>query len=76
MEMTLRAARINKGLNLDDAAVLIGINKFTLRNYERCKSFPNVPVIKEIEKVYGIPFADIDFFCNASALKGRGGKNK
>lgn len=66
--ITLRAARYNKGLNLADAAKRIGVNQYTLRNYERCLSFPTVPVIKKIEKVYEIPFSEINFFCESKAL--------
>jgi putative transcriptional regulator len=61
MAMTLKAARINAGLNQQKAAKMLGINVSTLSNYERAKSFPDVPTIKKIEKVYGVTYDDIIF---------------
>ncbi len=61
MPITLKSARINKGYGQDEAARLIGISTDTLSNYERGKTFPDVPVIKRIEKVYGIKYDDINF---------------
>lgn len=61
MAMTLEAARVNKKLTQKDAAKLIGISEYALRNYEHGKTFPNVPVIKRIEEVYGLSYSDIIF---------------
>jgi transcriptional regulator with XRE-family HTH domain len=60
--LTLRAIRINKGLKQDEAAKLIGISPDTLGNYERGKFFPDVPVIKAMERVYGVSYDQIIFF--------------
>lgn len=62
MAITLRAARVNKDLTQEQAAKLIGITADTLRNYERAKSFPDVPIIKKIEDVYGVEYKDLVFF--------------
>ena len=59
--MTLKAARINLGLSQKEAAALIDISVDTLRNYERGKSYPDIPVLRAIEKAYGIPYKDILF---------------
>ena len=61
MGITLKAARINKNLTQKEAASLIGVTEDTLSNYERGKSFPDVPIIKKIEEVYGFPYCDIIF---------------
>lgn len=61
MAITLKAARVNKGLSQKDAAKIIGISVDTLGNYERGKCFPDVPVINRIEKVYSVSYADIIF---------------
>ena len=61
MEMTLKSARVNKGYTQEEAAKLIGITKDTLSNYERGKSFPDVPIIKRIEDVYGVPYSGLKF---------------
>lgn len=51
---TLKAIRVNNGWNIAEAAELIGISKETLSKYEHGKSFPTVPIIRRIEKVYNI----------------------
>lgn len=61
MAITLKSARVNKGLTQVKAAELIGITVDTLSNYERGKSFPDVPVIQKIEEVYGVSYSDLIF---------------
>ena len=61
MAITLKAARVNAGLKQKQAAEALGISEYTLSNYERGKSFPNVPVINEIEKLYGLSYDNIIF---------------
>ncbi|MBO0961489.1 helix-turn-helix transcriptional regulator [Neobacillus sp. MM2021_6] len=61
MKITLRAARVNAGLKLTDAAALLGINKDTLSKYE--KDSTNVPrtFLINVEKLYQIPLDNIFF---------------
>ncbi len=47
-----------------EAAKLIGVSKDTLSNYERGTSFPDVPIIEKIEKVYDIKYDQIIFLTN------------
>lgn len=61
MAITLKSARVNKGLTQAQAAELIGITTDTLSNYERGKSYPDVPIIQKIEKVYGVSYSDLIF---------------
>lgn len=61
MAITLKSARVNKGLTQVKAAELIGITVDTLSNYERGKSFPDVPVIQKIEEVYEVSYSDLIF---------------
>lgn len=60
-KITLKAARVNKGLSQREAAQLLDIAVSTLRNWESGKTFPNKPMIDKICDVYGIPF-DMLFF--------------
>lgn len=61
MAMTLKAARININLKQEEAAKKLGITQDTLSNWENGKTFPNVPQIKRIEELYGIPYSEIIF---------------
>lgn len=62
MRMTLRAARINAGLNQEQAAGGIGVSTRTIINWEKGKSFPDAKQITRIESLYNISYADINFF--------------
>lgn len=61
MAITLKSARVNVGLTQVKAAEKIGITVDTLSNYERGKSYPDVPVIQKIEEVYGVSYSDLIF---------------
>lgn len=61
MPITLKAARLNKRYDQNEAAKLIGISPDTLSNYERGKTFPDVPILKKIEEVYNVKYDDINF---------------
>jgi transcriptional regulator with XRE-family HTH domain len=61
MKITLKAARVNIGMTLKEAAALFEINRETLSNYESDST--NVPrtFFIRIESVYGIPVEYIYF---------------
>lgn len=59
--ITLKALRVNAGYTQVEAAKALNITPETLSNWERGKSFPTVPQIKEIEKLYSTKYADIQF---------------
>lgn len=61
MPITLKSARVNKNLTQSEAAKLLGITTDTLSNYERGKSYPDVPIIKKMEEVYGLSYSDLIF---------------
>ena len=44
-----------------EAAKLIGISTDTLGNYERGKSYPDIPVLRKIEEVYGVKYSQLIF---------------
>lgn len=58
---TLKTARERKGLTQESAAKLIGISVDTLGNYERGKSYPDIPVLRKIEETYEIPYERLIF---------------
>ena len=61
IKMDLATARKRVKLTQVEAASKIGITVDTLGNYERGKTFPDVPIIKKIEDVYGIPYGNLIF---------------
>ena len=68
LPITLKAARVNKGFTQREAASLIGVDRGTLKNYEQGKSFPDVPVLRKIEEVYGVEYKDLIFLHYNNAL--------
>lgn len=60
---TLKAMRLQRCMSQREFADEIGISMNALINYEKGKTFPNVPTIYMIENALGIPFCDIDFLC-------------
>ena len=64
MQITLKAARMNKQLTQRDAAAKIGVTRDTIGNWERGKSFPDAMQIKRIEEVYNVRYDDLIFLPN------------
>mgnify|MGYP000982841081 FL=1 len=60
-KMPLKIARELKGYTQAQAADLIGVSTDTLSNYERGKSYPDIPTLRKIEEVYGVPYDRIIF---------------
>ncbi len=58
---TLKQARELKRLTQAEAAEKIGVSVDTLSNYERGKSYPDVPILRKIEEVYEIPYSRLIF---------------
>ena len=61
MAMSLKAARVNAGMTQLEAAKSLGISVYTLSNYERGISFPDVINIKKIEKLYNTSYEELIF---------------
>ena len=58
---TLKTAREMKRYTQEEAAKRIGVSVDTLGNYERGKSYLDIPVLRKIEEVYGIPYEHLIF---------------
>lgn len=61
MRMTLKALRHNKGLKQKEACKFLGVTQETVGKWENAKTFPDVPHIKLIEKLYNVKYEDINF---------------
>lgn len=58
---TLKQAREMCGYTQAEAAELLETSVDTISNYERGKTYPDVPMIRKIERVYGVPYSRIIF---------------
>lgn len=59
--VTLRTAREISKLTQVKAAQLLGISADTLRSYEKGDSYPDVPMIGKIERLYGFGYNQLIF---------------
>lgn len=60
-KISLAAARVNAGLNQQEAAKALGVSVATLQNYESGKTVPQWGTVQKIERVYKFP-ADFIFY--------------
>ena len=60
-KISLKAARVNAKLTIEEAAEKIGVSPSTLKNWESGITFPNQPKIEKICEVYGIHYDDLNF---------------
>ena len=67
-KMTLKAARVNKGLSQEQAAEMLGVTRNVVSNWERQLTFPDVVMLGKIEEVYGVSYADLIFLPESNAL--------
>ena len=61
MEISLKAARVNRGYTQKEAAQRLGISVEALRRYEKGKSLPGIDLIKRMEEVFGISYDNLRF---------------
>ena len=71
-ELSLKAARVNAGMSLEEAAKSLGCAKSTLISWEKGRTYPNVPNLKKIEEVYKVDIAFIKFNQHYSLTRKRG----
>ena len=68
MPITLRAARVNKGLTQIEAGKLLGVSLYTVQNWESGKTFPDAMQILKIQDVYDVKYDDLIFLPQDYAL--------
>lgn len=66
--MTLKAARVNCGMNQQEAAEMIGVSRTTIQSWESYRSFPTVLQLPAIEAAYNVKYDDIIFLPKDYAL--------
>ena len=55
----LRGFRSEKGLSVLDIADRLGISESTYRRYESDKSFPEIPILEKLAKIYDRNFVEL-----------------
>lgn len=68
-QITLKAARINSGLKINEVSQLLGVNRHTLMSYENGRTIPDINLAKKLGDLYGLTVDQI-FFGKANALSG------
>lgn len=61
LNMTLKAARVNRGLTQIEAGKILGVTADVISNWERGLTYPNVIMLGKIENLYGVPYNDLIF---------------
>ncbi|MGM0122693.1 hypothetical protein IGI37_000058 [Enterococcus sp. AZ194] len=61
MKVTLRGLRAMRNWTQKEAAKEVGVSVDTWANYEKGKTYPDVPIIKKIEAVFDVGYNDIIF---------------
>jgi DNA-binding XRE family transcriptional regulator len=61
MRITLKAARVNRGLTQNDVAQALGVTKKTVSSWENGKTVPNIDKIEAICALYGLKYDDIQW---------------
>ena len=60
-KITCKAARINAGLTLQEAAEMLGVSVSTLKNWECGKTYPRQPAIERMCILYNRSYDSIKF---------------
>ena len=68
MKITLKAARVNANLTLENAAKALGITKNTLISYEKYRTIPDIRMGKAMAALYGKSVDDLIFLPEDCAL--------
>lgn len=68
MKVTLKAARVNAGIGLCDAAEKLGVNVKTLVAYENGERYPRVDKVKKMQDLYHVHYDDINFLLPDEAV--------
>jgi transcriptional regulator with XRE-family HTH domain len=68
MKITLKAARVNKGLTQQEVAKAMKKSKNTIVNYENGRSVPDIETGKALASLYGCTVDDLIFLPNDCAL--------
>ncbi len=69
MQLTLKGLRSNKNETQEQTAKAIGVSVDTWANYEKGLTFPDIPILKKIEKHFNTTYDKINFLCSNKTEK-------
>lgn len=72
MAITLKALRVNSGMDQKTAAKMLGVTPETLGSWEAGRTFPTVPQITKIEALYSVSYSEINFLPQNIGLTEKG----
>ena len=61
MKISLKAARVNKGLTQSEVAKTLNVGKKTVGSWENGKTKPSIAMVEPICILYGVTYDDIDW---------------
>lgn len=61
---TLKMLRAKYDLTQAQAGAKVGVSADVWHNWEKAKTFPNIPQLKRIEKEFNVTYDDIIFLTN------------
>lgn len=61
MKISLKAARVNRGLTQQKVAKLLDIDAGTLQRWENGQSAPNIKKVQEMLLIYNVKIEDLIF---------------
>lgn len=59
MRITIKAARINKGLRQTDVAAELNVARETVSSWEKGKTKPSLKMVEPLCRLYGVSYDDI-----------------
>jgi len=62
-QISMRAARVNAGLKIEDVAKALGVSGKTVGNWENGSIEPRISQCVKMSKLYGLPIDNI-IFCS------------
>ena len=63
IQISLPAARVNKGLTQEEVASKMGVSKQTIINWEKGRVVPGIPEMEMLSRIYEIPQDNIFLPC-------------
>jgi transcriptional regulator with XRE-family HTH domain len=61
LRVSLKAARVNRGLSQKDVAKALGISNKTVSSWEKGETFPSAKYVGMLCKLYNVVYDDIIF---------------